>query len=189
MLNQKKHDIRLRSMSAVARRVYEAVPIETAWSVSFVQSELSRTGSSTGRDVHVLKGCLASLVEAGLVIEPERGLFQRAPLKPESNYEPQKDQTQMKTKASAAIHSTSANSLSRLAELGQGAMQNAARMAVLAEKAEALASTMREMVEELCKLSKNIDESALDIEEQKQSANADADKLKQLQQLLKSLAT
>jgi len=118
-------------------------------------------------------------------MEPERGVFRRAPVKLDSE-ETTTQEEQMKATPKPQAPT---GALSRLASLGQQAMQNSARIVVLAERAEELAKTMKEVADLMRKLSREIDEAALDIEEQKSSASADAEKLKQLQTLLKSLAT
>lgn len=188
MLNQKRHEIRLKNMSAIARRVYEAVPAMEAWGASFIQSELNRTGCSTGRDFRTLQGCLSSLVEAGLVLEPERGVFKRAPIRLDPTDE-QPEEEDMKTAQAAKTNPhQQQDTLAHLAQLGQDAKNGAARVFAIAQKAEELGKDLKSVVAELNALSKAIDAAALDIEEQKSSAVADADKLKQLQTLLKSLA-
>ena len=59
-----KHQAMVRSLTAIAQKVYTAVPASEAWSVSFIHSEMGRLGSST-RDVAIVYGCLNSLKEAG----------------------------------------------------------------------------------------------------------------------------
>lgn len=82
MLSPVKHEERLRHLSAIARKVYEAVPKSEPWSLSYINSELQRTGG-TGRDTRILLGCLNGLKIAGLVEEPTRGTFIRVGVRAE----------------------------------------------------------------------------------------------------------
>ena len=68
------------SLSGIAQKVFAAVPASDPWSVSYIHSEMSRLGSST-KDVGIVQGCLNHLKDAGLVMEPSKGTFIRAPVK------------------------------------------------------------------------------------------------------------
>lgn len=81
MLSPVKHEERLRHLSAIARKVYEVVPKSEPWSLSYINSELQRTGG-TGRDTRILLGCLNGLKIAGLV-EEARGTFIRVGVRAE----------------------------------------------------------------------------------------------------------
>lgn len=71
---------RLKSMEAgltgVARKVLDATPISEGWPASRIQSEIKRLTQSQVDNKTVL-GCLAHLVEQGLVKELQHGCFQR----------------------------------------------------------------------------------------------------------------
>lgn len=69
----------LGGTTAVARKVYEAVPINEAWDPAKIRSELLRLGS-TSIEMHTMRGCLAALRDAGLVSERD-GKFIRCKVK------------------------------------------------------------------------------------------------------------
>lgn len=68
MLTPAQHQSKLQSVSSVARKVLEAVPISEAWRSASIREELHRMTDST-IDAHTINGCLATLVKTGLVSE------------------------------------------------------------------------------------------------------------------------
>lgn len=163
MLSPVKYQERLKNLSAIAAKVYAAVPASEPWSMSYINSELQRTGGIT-RDTRLLHGCLNSLKLAGLISEPERGVFIRVPVradKPKTQPAPtQKTQTTEEKKMPAPVAQTPRNPLAILNEL-------AAKCKTLQDEIEL---------------------AALEIDEYVTAKDGDAAKLKQLQTLLKSLS-
>lgn len=70
-----KYQTALNGLTSIARKVFEAVPIQEKWTAHRIVTEMSRL--STRIDMKTAEGCLNSLKDFGLVKEPERGLFQR----------------------------------------------------------------------------------------------------------------
>ena len=66
----------LQGQTALARKVFEVVPIKEAWPASQIRHSLKEVERSNA-DLHTVRGCLATLREIGLVREPEPGCFQR----------------------------------------------------------------------------------------------------------------
>lgn len=163
MLSPVKYQERLKNLSAIAAKVYAAVPASEPWSMSYINSELQRTGGIT-RDTRLLHGCLNSLKLAGLISEPERGVFIRVPVragKPKAQPEPTHQiQTTEDQKMPAPAAKTPRNPLTILNEL-------AAKCKTLQDEIEL---------------------AALEIDEYVTAKDGDAAKLKQLQTLLKSLS-
>ena len=163
MLSPVKYQERLKNLSAIAAKVYAAVPASEPWSMSYINSELQRTGGIT-RDTRLLHGCLNSLKLAGLISEPERGVFIRVPVradKPKAQPEPTHQiQTTEDQKMPAQAAKTPRNPLTILNEL-------AAKCKTLQDEIEL---------------------AALEIDEYVTAKDGDAAKLKQLQTLLKSLS-
>lgn len=164
MLSPVKHEERLRHLSSIARKVYEAVPKSEPWSLSYINSELQRTGG-TGRDTRILLGCLNGLKIAGLVEEPTRGTFIRVGVRAEKpKSAPIESQPQQEIKTMQAIATTSAVKAIR------------APIAILSD----LAARLRQVADD-------VETAALEIDEHLAQKSAGAEKLAQLQQLLKSL--
>ena len=66
----------LDGQTAIARKVFDFVPIQDAWAANKIVSEMIRCGLPR-IDFRTIEGCLHRLKDAGLVKEPERGAFQR----------------------------------------------------------------------------------------------------------------
>lgn len=66
----------LQGLPNVARKVFEQVPIQDAWEPIQIQTTL-RAQARSNIDMHVLRGCLRTLKEAGLIKETSHGRFRR----------------------------------------------------------------------------------------------------------------
>lgn len=82
MLSPVKYQERLKNLSAIAQKVYSAVPASEPWSMTRIHAEMQRVGG-TSRDQRIVHGCLNSLKDAGLIDEPERSVFVRVAVRPE----------------------------------------------------------------------------------------------------------
>ena len=63
------------NLPMIAKKVLDAVPIQQAWSITQIKSELSRVGLTYSSKA--VSGCLNSLTDSGLVKEPKTGVFTR----------------------------------------------------------------------------------------------------------------
>lgn len=151
----------LNEQTITARKVFDAVPQQETWTVNLVQQELHRVNSSL-RDRRVIEGCLASLVNSGLVKEPQRGYFTRVKVT-----EPSADQPQQLEEDEITAMPSPQSPLDRLAEIATQVVQHANSLKTLAAQLEA---------------------AALDITEQHAKELGQLDKLKQLQTLLKEIS-
>lgn len=70
---------KLAGQSSIACKVFEHVPIGDEWSPAQVAKDLHRATGSV-MDMHVLKGCLMKLKDAGLVRMSTLGAFRREPV-------------------------------------------------------------------------------------------------------------
>lgn len=147
------------SLTGIARKVYEATPLNEQWSAQQICTELFRTGHRT--DLHTVSGCLNSLIASGLIREATRNGFTRVAPKPQPQLAAVQEQPQP-----ASEPSKPADPLSRLASL--------------AEKARALSGDLKTLATE-------IESAALDVESRIELEHADTAKLRQLQQILKGL--
>jgi hypothetical protein len=78
-----RHQVLLHEQSSVAQKVFEAVPMQEVWSSQQIHGALQRTTRST-MDYKILQGCLNTLKEAGLVHEPKAGCFERVKQRPQT---------------------------------------------------------------------------------------------------------
>lgn len=71
-----RHHVLLNEQTTVAQKVFEAVPMQEAWPCHQIHGALQRTTRTT-MDYKTFQGCLNTLKEAGLVHEPKMGFFER----------------------------------------------------------------------------------------------------------------
>lgn len=156
------------TLNAPVKKVYEAVPLSEAWTSSQIITEIARLGYSM-RDPKAIIGCLDTLKRHGLISEPSRGTFLRVEVKETSNIEPTKQPEPREKKMASNKPVT------------QIKHSNLDRLMILSDKANALATQMKALATELENVS-------LEIEAEIQENLTSAQKLKQLQDLLKGMA-
>jgi hypothetical protein len=157
------------TLNAPVKKVYDGVPLSAAWTSTQIIGEISRLGYSM-RDPKAILGCLDTLKRQGLIMEPTRGSFIRVEIKETSTIEVQKPIEETREKIMAISKPTT-----------QLKQSNLDRLINLSDKANGLAAQMKAMANEL----ENV---ALDIESEIQENLTSAQKLKQLQDLLKGMA-
>ena len=155
------------TLNAPVKKVYEAVPVSEAWTSTQIIAEISRLGYSM-RDSKAIIGCLDTLKRQGLIQEPERGSFIRIEVKETTTFDKFIEETKEKTMATSK-------------PVTQIKQSNLDRLINLSEKANVLAAQMKAVATE-------IENVALEIEAEIQENSTSAQKLKQLQELLKGVA-
>lgn len=167
MISQTRFKQMFNTLNAPVKKVYEAVPVSEAWTSTQIIGEISRLGYSM-RDSKAIIGCLDTLKRQGLIAEPERGSFIRIEVKETTTFDKFIEETKEKTMATSK-------------PVTQIKQSNLDRLINLSEKANGLAAQMKAMATEL----ENV---ALEIEAEIQENSTSAQKLKQLQELLKGVA-
>jgi hypothetical protein len=167
MISQTRFKQVHNTLNAPVKKVYEAVPASEAWTSTQIIGEISRLGYSM-RDSKAIIGCLDTLKRQGLIQEPERGSFIRVEVKETTTFDKFIEETKEKTMATSK-------------PVTQIKQSNLDRLISLSEKANGLAAQMKSMATEL----ENV---ALEIEAEIQENSTSAQKLKQLQELLKGVA-
>jgi len=167
MISQTRFKQMFNVLNAPVKKVYEAVPVSEVWTSTQIIAEISRLGYSM-RDSKAIIGCLDTLKRQGLIQEPERGSFIRIEVKETTTFDKFIEETKEKTMATSK-------------PVTQIKQSNLDRLISLSEKANGLAAQMKAMATEL----ENV---ALEIEAEIQENSTSAQKLKQLQELLKGVA-
>lgn len=153
----------MEGVTTTAGKVLSAVPIQEQWSREQIVAELRRSGQSLA--VNVIHGCLDNLRGRGLITEPVSGRFIRVTAKPRTS--PAVTEDQAEDDMPAPIKTPAASSApTELPALG--------RLADLAQRARAIASEMEDV--------------ALEVQQQIDAINAKSAKLQQLGALLKEIA-
>lgn len=171
MLSRTKVDRLLAGQTALARRVYSAVPVGQQWRVN----QISDATPNSSADLRVIRGCLQDLVDVGLVRESPPGVFQRIetrpPKQPTTPTKETSTVSQLPTRAVAPNKATEASPLDLLGELSGE-----------------IVTLAGEFQSRFQRLAGKVDEAALAIEAERERSAESVAKLKQLQQLLKSLS-
>lgn len=165
---QAKYTRILEGQSALAQKVFAAVPIQEPWTTTNIYSALRRSG--TAADARAMRRCLAELKDGGLIREPETGLFQRVSPKNDVAREKDKDMPKPALKAVTGTKASEAGALDALASLASEVTLIAAEFG---QRMKALAN--------------RIEEVALTVESEREGNAEQIVKIKQLQQTLKSL--
>lgn len=168
MISQTRFKQMFNVLNAPVKKVYEAVPVSEAWTSTQIIGEISRLGYSM-RDSKAIIGCLDTLKRQGLIQEPERGCFIRVEVK------------ETVTTFDKFIEETKEKTMATSKPVTQIKQSNLDRLINLSEKANGLAAQMKAVATEL----ENV---ALEIEAEIQENSTSAQKLKQLQELLKGVA-
>jgi hypothetical protein len=170
MLSQTRFKQLHSTLNAPVKKVYEAVPLSEVWNTTQIIGEISRLGYSM-RDPKAIIGCLDTLKRHGLITEPERGSFVRVEVREtvtHNTFDKFLEETKEKTMATSK-------------PVTQIKQSNLDRLINLSEKASGLALQMKSLASDLENVS-------LEIEAEIQENVISAQKLKQLQELLKGVA-
>jgi hypothetical protein len=158
-------------MTAVAKKVYSAVPMAECWSTPRIVNELQRLGIS--HEFRVISGCLGALLEAGLVNEPVKGQYRREPVRdstpPKAEPEPEPKEAMKPAEVFNLVKPALPAEKNPVDKLG-----------VLAARIISLADSLKQ-------LAGDVSDAAIEIQTQTEENEAASQKLKQLQALLKGL--
>ena len=193
MFPMKRHKFNaiFNGLTSVQKKVYEAVPISEAWNCTQILDELKRVGHQSERG-HIL-WCLSQMITRGLIQEPRTGMFIRVPVdgKTEELAEYLQDDltevdTQSNDNQTTTTNSTQEYTMQNdntTAIAGTAANQSTDPI----EKISQLTSQCQAIVAAVQQLASSIETVAIEVQESFSAKDAESQKLKQLQQLLKGL--
>ena len=147
----------LNVMTSLPRLVYDCVPIASPWTSVEITNEVVRKGEN--QSLSVIERCIAALINTGVVKELTKGKY-------------------IRTKVIHKKPDTDSNVISMTAKT-----EPQSSLDILVE----LSGKAFRLAQEVKSLAESIETAALNIAEQTQSSEAQAEKLRQLQKLLKSL--
>lgn len=166
-------------LTGIAKKVAEAVPKNAPWTINEILGELRRTGANAEK--RIVTGCLSTLVDIGLVREPTPGHFVRItaktiapshpPQPPRERAAPEEKKMTPTEKPVAAAQVKPAGAPSR------DPIETLTTIAVQLRSIGASANA----------LAKQIDDAAVDVDDALQRKELELTKLRQLQDLLKSI--
>ena len=161
-----------RGLTSVARKVYDATPIDEAWDVPRIITELGRLGSHV--DHRVVFGCLASLRADGLVRELPDHKFVRVARRPRIVERSATAPAPVTAPAPEAPMSEAPAQMTPEAPAAKSETDPLRKMAAIADALRSVAA--------------QIEDVALEFEGHMDAIKADSAKLRQLQELLKSIS-
>jgi hypothetical protein len=162
------------SLSSIARKVLSVIPENDAWPQKDIASELFRV-TKARVDFSVLTGCLNTLVHAGFVKEPSRGLFRRVVV---NGHAPEPD---TQTAPEPEPETSPAN---------ETPFVTPPRPAVeihFLDKFAAAAAQMREFADVLVAMAETVEDAALSAQNAVDGERHKHKKLEQLRDLLKGI--
>lgn len=160
-----RYDQLLRDLTQICRKVFDATPITETWHDAAIMAELRRKGSNV--EGSIIRGCLENLRRIGLVDERTPRNFQRIA---EPVYKPKVVTMPMSTgspELTATTHRAASNAIG----------VPVPRKLSAVERLGGLAADLRSMADEL-------DEIAIQVDDEVKGASQGAAKLKQLRDLL-----
>ncbi|MFM0165711.1 hypothetical protein PQR39_35445 [Paraburkholderia sediminicola] len=185
-MTPKKFKLTLDSMTAISRKVFEAVPIQESWTANQIVTALART-TSTRPDLKTATGCLDTLKQCGLVKETERGLFRQVvpresalidgvknDIPPEARPDFTKHADQFKHECEDALDEATQ-------DYGSNPQDTSP-----ADALGTLAVTLRTKADSLIKMADALETLALDFEQRIEDANKRLERFNQLKALLTS---
>ncbi len=167
----------LQGQTSLARKVFEVVPIREAWPAIQIRNALKEVERSNA-DLRVVRGCLGALREAGLVREPETGMFQRADIRTPTP-RPRKE---------APMPQATPSPRPTLTVTAPAHQPEPSPIEILGELSGEVVALADEFGTRLKKLAAKIEEAALTIEQEREANVENLGKLRQLQSILKSLS-
>ncbi|WP_186113913.1 hypothetical protein [Burkholderia gladioli] len=159
----------LQGQTAIAKKVYEAIPIQESWALKDICSALTRVTKST-IDMNIAQGCIGKLCDAGLVREASRGRWQRV---------------EVRARAQQVAAEEPARTIVAVPE-GFIAKPDEVRspITILSE----IAIRLGAVCAEIKLIAADIENAALEIEGENAKNDANLAKLRQLQGLLRELS-
>lgn len=167
MMNSARLDELERSISGVAKKVLHIVPVAEPWTPKEIHAEAIRSGHNIDR--RTLEGCLNSLRDTGLVREPDHGSFIRVTARPQVSVVP--------ATVEVPKHLLAAKKVAPAGEKDQEPL----------EKLAAIATALRAHAKSSLELAERVEAVGIEVSDQIQRVQEGGAKLKQLQEVLKSI--
>lgn len=180
-MTPQKLDQKLEGQTIIARKVFDAVPIEGPWNANQVAQEVKRA-TGTNPDPHTLRGCLNSLKSAGLVRECSPGHWQRV----HTHSRDRSPAAELKEVKKLMVVPKPESAPPKLPEAGKNG--NSGNIDAIG-KLSAIAVAARNIGRSCNELATEIEDTALAIQGGIEANEGNLEKLKQLQSLLKSLGS
>lgn len=171
-MNYAKKQALYQGLTAVAKRVYDAVPIGETWTAHQVTAEMRRV-SGHSPEHKVVAGCLGNLVQIGLVQEQSRGSFQRVAVRA-----PRRDEDPIKVVAALAPPVQPYPAQAPMTVSTPKDKTAIDKLSDLAERVGALAASCKQISDEMLAV-------GIQLEQEGKENSAALEKLRQLRDIFK----
>lgn len=158
----------------MAKKVYQAVPIAEPWATGQIVGEMRRIGSSA--EYRVVAGCLDTLKQTGLVIETNRGTFQRTTVR-EKIVTPKTEQA---ATAAPTIETKEVPVPSTITATKTSKKTPIDKLTDIAARVAQLGQTFKSLADEVTNV-------AIEIEESSRASTEELEQLRQLKTILNGL--
>lgn len=174
----------LSGQSALAAKVFAAVPILEAWTMEQIKRELERTGTTMKIAPHTVMGCLRDLKDAGLIGEPIREHFRSNTKIPRTvmDLELNDDETETPAPASEQSMPVQAPAAAPKPATKPTTLET---LANLSESLVEATTALRKVIVSVQTIAKQIDDVALTVETERQESADIVSRYHQLQALLR----
>lgn len=171
-MNIAKQELKLKSQTIIARRVFDSVPKQKGWSVHEIMGDIRRQGS--GLSLSVLEGCLHSLHKDGLIRRMGDYWIRVIPSTPSPHEQVEIESITPKEDA-MPVKNTKPKTVKTAKAEEAGAIRSPLDiLAAISDQAKELQAA--------------VEHAAIEITEYVEATEAKNEKLNQLQLILKSLA-
>ncbi len=173
-MNQSRFDRLLEGQSSTARKVFEYVPINEPWLECDIAKSI-HNNTSLRLGLHVVRACLNTMKEAGLIKETQRNRYQRTPVT-------EKKQLTLKSappSAPTAIETTTMPAAKKVAPVTP--------LDLLGTIATDLVLLSVAYSEQIKAIAGRVEEVALLVEAQRETDNAAMAKVRQLNTLMRDI--
>ncbi len=180
-----KFEKAMRGQSSIASKVYNAVPTAQAWSSTQIYGALGRA-TNARPDISIVRGCINSLIAAGVVREIEADRFQRVRVR---KSQPSEDSNGVmpETSTGGNVSSSQGRPTLVLATQREEQKPDGVRPSPI-DLLAVIAGRLSDIGKQVTAIVSDLENAALVIEEGITEHTENFDKLHQLQALLKSLA-
>lgn len=174
-MNAKIMESTINGLSAIAKKVYDAVPIEAPYNTNAICAAMRQAGCGTV-DIRTVQGCLNGLIADGLIKEPNPGRF----IKPAKKKKQPEDKKIIEFAETSKPHIVEKQEMTnQIANKPQG-KSAIELLSDLSDRVSSLSKALKQIVDD-------IDAAAIELSDSMKKNRDDAEKLKQLQALLKSI--
>lgn len=177
-MNEARFQAVYEGQTALARKVYDALPLEEFWTPGQVVTEIRRKGLSVTGDTRALEWALSQLQSAHLIVKAGRDTYRRA----EIVNPVVKESPKMAAAPTPVIADTT-----KPAPAAPAQLKTAPTKAPAYDRLIDLARDAAELSQRLAGLARDIDDALLDLDQELEAGREEVARVRQISALLKAM--